>query len=171
MYHPTNRAIYSRRTANLHGPHAPRFPPFSWPFLQRLYTGPLFLKYNGVLRGFKSEIKFMADAFESLCHGNLYTTTLHVINSAIVKLGQLTKAEKVYRGMSGGVLPKECTPIWGSNPRLTDHRICQSLLWAPSKQSGSPTATTCAAAWSSPSCRAPAPPLPWAHAALHRLNV
>ena len=32
-------------------------------------------------------------------------TTTHVINSAIVKSGKLTKACKVYRGLAGGVLP------------------------------------------------------------------
>ena len=37
---------------------------------------------------------------------NTYQTTLHVINSAIVKLGKLTKATKVYRGMSGMLLPE-----------------------------------------------------------------
>jgi NLR family CARD domain-containing protein 3 len=36
-----------------------------------------------------------------------YTTTLHVINSAVVKLGKLQRAEKVYRGMAGGVLPEQ----------------------------------------------------------------
>ena len=38
---------------------------------------------------------------------NPYTTTLHVINSAIIKLGKLTRACRVYRGVSGGVLPRE----------------------------------------------------------------
>ena len=36
---------------------------------------------------------------------NTYTTTLHAINSAIVKLGKLTKATKVYRGIAGVRLP------------------------------------------------------------------
>ena len=39
---------------------------------------------------------------ERLCLGNKYTTTLHVINSAIVKLGKLMPAQKVHRhGQSG----------------------------------------------------------------------
>ena len=38
---------------------------------------------------------------------NTYTTTLHAINSAIVKSGKLTRATKVYRGISGMALPKE----------------------------------------------------------------
>ena len=37
---------------------------------------------------------------------NEYTTTLHAINSAIVKLGKLTHAAKVYRGVSAAVLPE-----------------------------------------------------------------
>jgi hypothetical protein len=36
---------------------------------------------------------------------NLYPTTLHAINSLIVKLGKLTKATKVYRGVKGFKLP------------------------------------------------------------------
>ena len=38
---------------------------------------------------------------------NLYTTTLHAINSSIVKLSKLTYAAKVYRGVNGRVLPTE----------------------------------------------------------------
>ena len=34
-----------------------------------------------------------------------YTTTLHAINSAVVKLSKLTMATCVYRGVSGGRLP------------------------------------------------------------------
>ena len=37
----------------------------------------------------------------------MWQTTIHVINSSIVKLGKLTKANKVYRGISGGSLPDE----------------------------------------------------------------
>ena len=43
---------------------------------------------------------------------NTYTTTLHVINSAIIKLGKLTVACKVYRGISGRVLPEQ---FWKPN--------------------------------------------------------
>ena len=43
---------------------------------------------------------------------NKYTTTLHGINSSIIKLGKLTKATKVYRGISGMALPKE---FWTPN--------------------------------------------------------
>ena len=72
----------------------------------RLYTGPMYLKYNAVLRGLQFE--FAKPKFEALCRGNTYTTTLHCINSAIIKLSKLTKAAKVYRGVWGGVLPEAC---------------------------------------------------------------
>jgi hypothetical protein len=71
----------------------------------RLYTGPCFTKYNTTLRGLQSSIPFFKKQFESLCKGNKYTTTLHVINSAIVKLSKLTYASAVYRGVAGGRLP------------------------------------------------------------------
>ena len=47
-----------------------------------------------------------------LPHVNKYTTTLHAINSAIVKLSKLTYAGKVYRGVSGMALPPE---FWEPN--------------------------------------------------------
>ena len=72
----------------------------------RLYTGPMYLKYNSVLRGLL--FAFAQKSLEELCRGNKYATTLHVINSAIIKLSRLTQAAKVYRGVSGGVLPEAC---------------------------------------------------------------
>ena len=91
-------------------------------------TGPLFVKYNGIMRGLGCEVPFLqeqmvklccsseaADAFEkraitfeTACEGaNKYVTTLHAINSAVVKLSKLTKVTKVYRGMSGMTLPEQ----------------------------------------------------------------
>ena len=37
---------------------------------------------------------------------NKYTTTIHSINSYILKAAKLTKAAKIWRGFAGGVLPK-----------------------------------------------------------------
>ena len=45
-------------------------------------------------------------------HMNLYTTTLHVINSGIVKTSKLTYAGKVYRGVSDMELPET---FWNAN--------------------------------------------------------
>ena len=44
--------------------------------------------------------------------GNRYTTSIHVINSAVVKLGKLTVATKVFRGISGRLLPQQ---FWEPN--------------------------------------------------------
>ena len=59
-------------------------------FGARLYTGPLFAKYNTVLRGFRSSVLEQEALFEDLCRGNPYVTTLHVINSAVTKLGKVS---------------------------------------------------------------------------------
>jgi len=80
----------------------------------RLYTGPLFEKYNAVNRGVGKESKFMFDKFVSLCGGaeekeapNTYTTTIHVLTSGLIKVSKLSKAVDLFRGMSGGVLPDQ----------------------------------------------------------------
>ena len=99
----------------------------------RLYTGPLFVKYNSVLRGLNSEVGFLQKQLVGLCCGaevseqlaaseisfaqakgkvNRYTTTLHVINSGIVKTSKLTFAGKVYRGVAGMALPDA---FWQAN--------------------------------------------------------
>lgn len=74
----------------------------------RLYTGPAFVKYNAVLRGMQcGACAFFVQRLEGLCGSppNLYATTLHVINNAIVALARLTAPRHVYRGIAGGKLP------------------------------------------------------------------
>ena len=78
----------------------------------RLYTGPMFIKYNAILRGLGGKVPFFVSNLEKLCMGNQYTTTLHIINSACVKLSKVMTAQKVYRGVSGGTLPAE---FWKKN--------------------------------------------------------
>ena len=91
----------------------------------RLFTGPMYLKYNSVLRNIGKlrlqtddsstltgdelvhQLKKMEGDGNAATHGNLYITTLHVINSAVIKLGKLTRATKVYRGISKRTLPAE----------------------------------------------------------------
>ena len=75
----------------------------------RLYTGPMFMKYNAVLRGLPSRLLSpkMWTHMKKLCGDSTYATTLHCINSAIVKLSRLAKPQTVYRGLSGRVLPSE----------------------------------------------------------------
>jgi NLR family CARD domain-containing protein 3 len=93
----------------------------------------MFVKYNGVLRGLQSDSPFLKNTMVALCCPrevsnryaalsmsleealpflNKYTTTLHGINSAIIKLGKLTKATKVYRGIAGMALPDD---FWEPN--------------------------------------------------------
>ena len=72
----------------------------------RLYTGPLYMKYNGCLRGILPDSpQFFQIAYERLCQGNNYATTIHTINLALVKLSMLQKVQRVYRGLAGK-LPK-----------------------------------------------------------------
>ena len=66
----------------------------------------MYLKYNAVLRGLQFQVAW--PKYEELCKGNKYSTTVHAINSAIIKLSKLTTTGKVYRGVSGGVLPEAC---------------------------------------------------------------
>lgn len=61
----------------------------------RLYTGPMFVKYNAILRGIVSPISFFQEEYHRLCLGNTYATTLHTINSALAKLSLLTKKTTV----------------------------------------------------------------------------
>ena len=102
----------------------------------------MFVKYNGILRGLQSKGDFLRNTMVQLCcpadiaakyqgdaplfkpaNGKLsfeqakeslneYTTTLHGINSAVIKLGKVTTATRVYRGISGMALPKE---FWEAN--------------------------------------------------------
>ncbi|EKX47156.1 hypothetical protein GUITHDRAFT_107067 [Guillardia theta CCMP2712] len=68
----------------------------------RLYTGPMYMLYNEVLRGALHRKK-QKGQFS-------YVTTIHMINSGILKLASaspLPPGRKVYRGLSGMRLP-EC---------------------------------------------------------------
>ena len=102
----------------------------------RLYSGPMYAKYNGALRFFTGKESYSADEAKSMemcppflqqqCErdyklgkwttdadgsvhwrwANRYATTIHAINSSIIKLSKLTLAQPVYRGMTGAALPK-----------------------------------------------------------------
>jgi len=64
----------------------------------RLYTGPMYVKYNAVLRG-------MAVATAG---GTIYSSTVHLICSGLQKLSrvsELPKEMKLYRGNGGMALP------------------------------------------------------------------
>ena len=57
----------------------------------------MYVHYNGTLRNRTK---------------GAYVTTLHAINSGIIKLSKQTKACTVYRGVAGGVLPEQ---FWTPN--------------------------------------------------------
>ena len=89
----------------------------------------MFVKYNTVLRevGKKrsdedhylsaTEIEDAVKDTTGDTTANMYTTTLHVINSVTIKLSKLTYATKVYRGMSIDYLPAELEHQDESNVR------------------------------------------------------
>ena len=65
-----------------------------------------------MLRALGTKIPPLVKRFEELCLGNLYTTTLHVLCAAILKLGKVSKCEMVYRA-PGGALPAS---FWCKSP-------------------------------------------------------
>ena len=69
-----------------------------------LYTGPMFQKYNAVLRA-KTKDEYLVGLWKKQCGKNTYTTTIHAISSAVIKLSKLSKAGKVYRGVCYGRFP------------------------------------------------------------------
>ena len=93
----------------------------------RLYTGPMYIKYNTVLRS-KSRDQHMIKAARELTKGNGYPTTIHAINSFVLKLSKLTKATKVYRGFTRAKLPPS---FWEANAFGTRGGIaCLDLVGA-----------------------------------------
>ena len=64
-------------------------------------------KYNHVLRA-KSGNPFINDMYRKMCKDNLYPTTIHAINSLIIKLSKLTIAQKVPFPSSPPLPPFPC---------------------------------------------------------------
>ena len=71
----------------------------------------MYTKYNTVLRS-KSRDKYLVELASQLTLGNEYVTTIHAINSCVLKLSKLTKAGKVWRGIKDAKLPKS---FWVAN--------------------------------------------------------
>ena len=105
----------------------------------RLYTGPMYEKYNAVLRFFsvknpadgsvrtqyasEGELPFLQKKCGSMHLGewapsdgnkggvcwewhNKYATTIHAINSIVVKMSRSTKVQPLYRGWTDATLPR-----------------------------------------------------------------
>ena len=131
----------------------------------RLYTGPLFIKYNSVLRGVDSTSDFLQTQFISLCcakevgerfeksdksstdfsaakaHATLYTSTLHAINSSIVKMSKLTRAR--YTAAS---LTRRCPPSFGRRTSLAFAAVSKRRSCPPPPCATSPWAMLARAA-------------------------
>jgi NLR family CARD domain-containing protein 3 len=60
----------------------------------RLYTGPMYMLYNAVLRD-----------PEGVLHRERFIYTIHAISSCIVKLSKIHTISTLYRGVKGGALP------------------------------------------------------------------
>jgi len=79
----------------------------------RLYTGPMFELYNGVLRAWgNTDRRGFTPAYGLVPDMDVrdrYTTTLHVMNSGVLKVSRLQPAMKVFRGISGMKLPRSFT--------------------------------------------------------------
>ena len=69
--------------------------PFRWQYI----------KYNTVLRS-KTADAHMLRLAKELTKGNGYATSIHAINSCVIKLSKLTKAGKIWRGIKDATLPK-----------------------------------------------------------------
>jgi Leucine-rich repeat (LRR) protein len=84
----------------------------------RLYTGPMYVWYNNLLRycGVEYNSSRPGAPFDDYKKTDTtefpFRTTLHALNSAIIKLSRTQRAERVFRGAAGGVLPAE---FWKPN--------------------------------------------------------
>eukprot|EP01052_Picozoa_sp_SAG31_P017584 SAG31_NODE_1210_length_9377_cov_21.101207_3_plen_1379_part_00 len=72
----------------------------------RLYTGPMFVLYNGVLRAMATDGIVRHGHGAGLSVKGCFVSTLHSINSGVIKLSRLQPIGKIYRGMSGMKLPR-----------------------------------------------------------------
>jgi hypothetical protein len=76
----------------------------------RLYSGPLYVKYNVVLRSAEAPRarQLHAELLEhanSMLEGNRYPTTIHVLSAAIMKLARINSSRNVYRAPGANLPP------------------------------------------------------------------
>jgi hypothetical protein len=64
----------------------------------RLYSGPMYTKYNSVLRWHSRNDFLRAQCGKLGVDGASYATTIHSINSLVIKGSKLQVVAKVYRG-------------------------------------------------------------------------
>ena len=61
---------------------------------------------SAVLRACTND-PYLVECCKKICKANTYATTIHAINSAVIKMSKLSKAGKVYRGVCYGKLPSQ----------------------------------------------------------------
>ena len=107
----------------------------------RLYTGPMFELYNGLLRAYGNTPRGIVPPYALVGAGQdvtgRFTTTLHVLNSGVLKLARLQPAIQVYRGISSMKLPTAFTKENQQNVRggveygfmstTTDERVAMTF--------------------------------------------
>ncbi len=76
----------------------------------RLYAGPMGVKYNKMIRahtaGHRKGQEWRLEEEKRLIKGNKYPTTIHVIQSAIAKLGKINPIGTGYSGIDSMLLPE-----------------------------------------------------------------
>jgi hypothetical protein len=86
---------------------------FVWPMA---FAGPMFRKYNAVLRGFP---KAVVDDLK----GNTYATTIHLIVSGVIKLSRYPIRDSLAAWDAGAgmlmVATRMCGHLWSSKPRCS----------------------------------------------------
>lgn len=87
----------ANRNAELTGMGFPHMKLTLWEAVAaRLYAGPMYVKYNGVLRSYSSDkskaagTAFWTKQCQQLTKGNTYVCTIFAANSAAIKLSKLT---------------------------------------------------------------------------------
>ena len=87
----------------------------------RLYTGPMFMVYNTVLRAMATDTKTIRfgvpQSMLGLSVKGRFVTTLHATNSGVIKLSRLQPACEVYRGVRGMKLPRSFVTANAHNVR------------------------------------------------------
>ena len=86
----------------------------------RLYTGPMFSLYNGVLRAWGNADKpgfVPRGPHAGMDVRGMFTTTIHAVNSGVLKLSRLQPALSVFRGATSMKLPRRFLERDSSNIR------------------------------------------------------
>ncbi len=100
----------------------------------RLWSGPMGVKYNKMIRrytaGHREGQEWRVELEKKLCLGNKYSTTIHVIQSAISKLGKINPNSKGYSGSNNLLLHER---FWKNHPEMNTKGGVEGGLMAVTK--------------------------------------